>query len=102
MQTVIKMAWDPITDEEYEIEMPAPQVVQEALLEINFPPGGILKWKITEMLAERFSLNDEQRNAKIRGGKEGVRVFNFHVGHVIHTLKKNGKIGGTKKRMGRY
>ena len=76
METVTKMAWDPITGEEYRIEMPAPEVLQEALLEINFPPGGILKREITEMLAERFSLTDEQQNAKFRGGKDGVRVFN--------------------------
>ena len=92
METVIKKAWNPITNEEYEIEMPAPQVIQEALLEINFPSGGILKKKIAEMLAERFSLTDEQRDAKFRGGKNGVLVFNFHLDNVIHTLKKLGKL----------
>ena len=92
METVIKMAWDSITAEEYKIELPAPHVVQEALLEINFPSGGILKTEIVRTLAELFSLTDEQRNAKFRGGKDGVRVFNFYVGNVMHTLKKAGKL----------
>ncbi len=96
METVTKMAWNSDTEKEYEVEVPAPQIVEEVLLKIEYPLGGLPHKKITEILVERFSLTEEQRNAKYKGGKSGVRVFNFYVGNVISALKKSGKMIGTK------
>ena len=43
METVTKKAWDPITEREYEIKLPASHLVEEALLEIDFPLNGLPK-----------------------------------------------------------
>ena len=96
METVTKMAWNPDTEEKYEVEMPSPQVVEKVLLEIEYPLGGFDREKITEILAERFSLTEEQRNAKQKGGKNGIRVFNFLCGFVIRDLVKSGKMVDTE------
>ena len=94
METVVKKAWNPDTGREYEIELPADNVVIEALLELDYPPDGIDKWEIAEMLAEQFSLSYEQSNAKYKNGR---RVFNVHLGLVSANLVKSGemvKLGG--------
>ena len=89
MTTVVKIAWNPNTEQEYAIELPAHYLVEAALLEIDFPLDGLHRDKITEILAERFSLTDKQRNAK---NKAGPRVFNVLVGHVVSGLVKSGKM----------
>ena len=95
METVTKMAWNPSTEQECEIKLPAGSIVEKALLELDYPAGGLHKRKIAEALAERFSLTDEQKNAKL-GGTNGPRAFNFHVGKVTGTLIKLGKMVKTK------
>ena len=77
MEIEIKYAWDSNKKESYEVEVPARQIVEEALLEIEYPLGGLSNEKITEILAERFSLTEEQRNAKHKGDKYRIRVFIF-------------------------
>lgn len=94
METVIKMAWNPDTNQEYEIELPDNNVVEKVLLEIDFPPDGFHRDKITDILAERFSLTDKQRNAKY---KSGPRVFNVLVGHVASSLVKSGQAVAPKR-----
>jgi restriction system protein len=86
---VVKKAWNPDTGQEYEIELPADNLVIEALLKLDYPPDGIDKWEIAEMLAEQFSLTDEQRDAKYKNGR---RVFNVHLGLVSADLVKLGKM----------
>ena len=92
MQTVTKRAWNPDTGQEYEIELPDNNVVEKALLEIYYPPAGLGRREIQEMLAERFSLTNEQRNAE---NKTGHGVFNTHVGGVRGRLIKEGKLMGS-------
>ncbi len=96
METVTKMAWDSDRKENYEVEVPARQIMEKVLLQIDYPRGGLHREKITEILAEHFSLTAEQRNAKFKGGKNGVRVFNFYVGNVIGGLIKSGKMMNTE------
>lgn len=89
METVTKMAWNPDTEQEYKIELPAESIVEEALLELDYPADGLHKKEVAEMLAERFSLTGEQRNAKY---KNGSRVFNDYLGRVSATLVKSGRM----------
>lgn len=95
METVTKTVWNPSTEQECEIKLPAGSVVKKALLELDYPAGGLHKQKIAEALAELFSLTDEQKNAKL-GSTNGPRAFNFHVGKVTGTLIKLGKMVKTK------
>ncbi len=93
METVIKDAWDLEKKEKYKIELPADNVVEGALLQIDYPQGGLHREKITEILAEHFSLTEEQRSAK---NKAGQRVFNRYVGHLIRALINLGKMMDTE------
>ena len=89
METVTKMAWNPDTNQAYQIELPAPHLVEAALLEIDFPLGGLHKKKIVEILEEHFLLTDEQRKAII---KNQVRVFPLYVGFISRAMIKAGKL----------
>ena len=89
METVTRRAWDLDTNQEYEIELPADNLVEKVLLGLDYPPDGLQRAKVVEILAERFSLTDEQKNAK---NKVGQRVFNFYVGIMIPGLVKSGKV----------
>ena len=89
MGTVTKKAWDPITEQEYEIKLPAESLVKEALLKFDYPPGGLHKTKIAQILGKQFALTDEQKNAK---HKAGYRLFNYHVGRVTGVLIRLGKM----------
>ncbi|RKU15393.1 restriction endonuclease [Candidatus Poribacteria bacterium] len=89
METVTKMAWNPDTEEEYEIELPAKSLVENALLQLDYPPDGLDKDETSELLAQHFSLTDEQRNARYRSSN---RVFNSYVGKVTSALVKSGKM----------
>lgn len=89
METVVKKAWNFDTEEAYEIELPANSVVKKGLLKLDYPPDGIHKRKIAEMLADQFELTSEQRNAKY---KSGNRVFHLHIGIVTSSLIKSGEM----------
>ena len=89
METVTKKAWDPITEQEYEIKLPAESLVKEALLKFDYPPDGLHKTKIAQILGKQFALTDEQKNAK---HKAGYRLFNYHVGRVTGVLIRSGKM----------
>ena len=72
METVVKKAVDPDTGQEYEIELPAPEVVRKAILELNYPSDGIRLKEASDILAEKFQLSDKQRSAENR---QGDKVF---------------------------
>ena len=99
METVIKKAWNLDTDQEYEIVLPAHHVMEEALLQFDYPSDGLHKKQVAEILAERFSLSDEEKNAKY---KNGNRVFNVQLGFVFARLVKLGEMRfGRGSRWGR-
>jgi len=90
METVTKMAWNPDTGQEYEIEMPAPEVVRQAILELDYPADGIRIKDAVGILAEKLELSDEQRKAV---NKFNWSIFRFRV--VIpqfQYLLKEGKL----------
>ena len=90
METVTKMAWNPDTGQEYEIEMPAPEAVRQAILELDYPTDGIRIKDAVGILAEKLELSDEQRKAV---NKFKWSIFRFRV--VIpqfQYLLKEGKL----------
>ena len=93
MDTVKKTAYDPNTDKEYKIELPADNLIEDALLQLEYPSGGLHKADIAEKLADFFSLSEDQKNAKY---KNKTRIFNNYVGRVTAALIKSGKMVKTK------
>ena len=79
METVIKKAQNPVTEEEYEIELPAHEVVRKAILKLDYPPDGIKIIEATNILSEKFQLSDEQRDAKRKSGERYLDVFRYSV-----------------------
>ena len=59
MKTAEKVAVHPDTDQHYPIEMPGPDPVRQAILELEYPPDGIRVVVATEVLAEKFQLSDD-------------------------------------------
>ena len=76
MKTVTKVAVNPDTDQQYWIEMPGPESVRQAILELEYPPDGIRVVIATQRLAEKFPLSDEQKRAKNRSD---LNVFRYDV-----------------------
>lgn len=64
MKTVKKVAVNPDTDQQYWIEMPGPESVRQAILKMDFPQDGIKVKDAARILAETFSLSDEQTWAR--------------------------------------
>ena len=76
METVTKVAVNLDTDQQYWIEMPGPEPVRQAILELEYPPDGIRVLIATQRLAEKFRLSDEQKRAKNRSN---LNVFRYDV-----------------------
>ena len=70
---VMKKAVNPDTGQHYTIELPAPEVVRQAILELAYPSDGLRVVKATERLAEKFELSDEQKHAKNRSDLNAFR-----------------------------
>ena len=73
---VRKQSVNPNTAQHYMIELPAPEVVREAILELEYPSDGIRVVTATERLAEKFQLSDEQKYARNRSD---LNVFRYDV-----------------------
>lgn len=73
MKTVMKRAFDPSTEQAYEIKFPAPEEVKKAILELEFPHEGITVGEAAVALADIFQLSGEQREAKNRVGYKTFR-----------------------------
>ena len=79
MQTVARKAHDPITKKEYEIKLPTHNVIRKAILELDYPEGGIRIIDATLALSERFQLSDEQKNAKRLRSERYLDVFRYDI-----------------------
>ena len=73
---VMKKAVNPDTGQHYLIDLPAPEVVREAILELEYPADGLRVVHATEKLAEKFQLSDEDKRAKNRSD---LNVFRYDV-----------------------
>ena len=87
LETTRRIAVDD-TGKEYEIEIPAASVVKESLLSFEYPAAGIRIKDVAEILADEFTLTDEQRNAKYKYGL----VWRFHVNVVANDLVNSGQL----------
>ena len=76
METVTKTAVNPNTGQHYLIEMPGPEPVRQAILDLEFPNEGIRVVAATQRLANKFQLSDEQKDAKNRSN---LNVFRYDV-----------------------
>ena len=73
---VMKKAVNPDTGQTYTIELPAPEDVRHAILELEYPAEGLRVVHATEILAEKFQLSNEQKGAK---NKSDLNVFLYDV-----------------------
>lgn len=75
-----KIAVNPDTGQHYQIDLPAPEIVSQAILaliyESEYSSDGIRVVDATERLAELFQLSDEQKHAKNRSN---LNVFRYDV-----------------------
>ena len=76
MTNEIRVAVKTDTGQHYMIELPAPEVVRQAILELEYPSDGIRVVRATESLAEKFNLSNEQKHAKNRSD---LNVFRYDV-----------------------
>lgn len=76
MRNESRVAVNPDTGQHYMIELPAPEVVRQVILELEYPSDGIRVVTATERLAEQFQLSDEQKHAK---NKSDLNLFRYDV-----------------------
>lgn len=76
METVMKRAVNPDTGEEYEVELPAPEVVRDGIIGLDNLSNGISIKDASVALAERFELSDEQKNAR---NSSNINLFRHNV-----------------------
>ena len=98
METVWKTATHPETGDKYKIELPAPAVIGQAILELPYSHYGMMPKKTTERLAEKLKLSEEQKNASY---KSGDNIFYYIVDAAFRNLLKEGKLqqpGGKRTR----
>ena len=88
IETVERQAVNSDTGEEYQITVPATHVVKQALLDFDYPASGIQIKNVAEILADRFALTDEERNAKYKYGL----VWRFHVNVTANALVNSGQL----------
>ena len=90
VKTAREKAVDPSTKQVYSVEMPAPEEVRKGILELEFPTKGIRVKDAAVILADRFQLSDEQRNAEDR---HGLNVFRYAtVAPAFRYLLQNGRL----------
>ena len=100
MKTVKKKTVNPYTGQIELIEMPAPEVVTEAIFELEYSPDGIRVVDATEALAEKFQLSDKQKRAKNRSD---LNVFRYDVvAPQFRRLLGEGKLKQPKGPRSRY
>ena len=76
MEPVMKVAINPDTGQQYLVDLPDPEDVRQAILELEYPSDGIRVVNATEALAKKFNLLEYQKSAKNRSG---LNVFRYDV-----------------------
>ena len=76
MRTMLKTAIDPETGSDYQIEMPAPKAVREAILQLEWPSAGLTVKDAAGKLAEILGLSDEQKTAV---NISGLNLFRYSI-----------------------
>ena len=92
METVTRTAFDPETDQAYEVELPSNGAVQAALLALDYPARGMSTKDVVNQLAEHFSLTDRQRNARGSAQSNYYKLFRNVVTIAANNLVKSGQL----------
>ena len=92
METVTRTAFDPETDQAYEVELPSNEAVQAALLALDYPAHGMSSIDAANRLAEYFSLTDRQRNARSSARSHRYGIFLHLVNLAANNLVKSGQL----------
>ena len=92
METVKRWAFDPETDQEYEIEFPSGEAVQAALLALDYPAHGMSTNDVVSQLAEHFSLTDLQTNAQGSAQARRYKILPNLVTVAANNLVKLGQL----------
>ena len=99
METQSQNAINPNTNQEYQIEFLAREVVRQAILDLEYPSDGITVKVATDKLIEEFDLPDEQKNAV---NNSNLNVFRYNViAPQFRQLLQKGKLvqpGGPRTR----
>ena len=88
VETTTRTTVDPAGNE-YDIKVPATNVVKNALCNFEYPPGGIRIKDVADALTGEFDLNDEQVNARHR---TGYKIFLNHVNTAANALVNSEKL----------
>ena len=76
METQSQNAINPNTNQEYQIEFPAREIVRQAILDLEYPSDGITVKDATIILITKFNLSDEQKNVE---NNSNLNVFRYNV-----------------------
>ena len=90
--TVKRTAFDPETDQAYEVELPSHEAIQTALLELDYPAHGMSTNSIVNQLAEHFSLTELQTNARGSAKSMRYKLFPNLVNIVANNLVKSRQL----------
>ena len=94
MEIETKMAVDPITKQEYEIEFPVLEIVRQTILELDYEPNGLMNREVAAEVAKRLQLLDEQTKAKDRSQVNmGTNDTIWRDKVILPTLRKLEKEG---------
>ncbi len=99
MNRATKMAVDPTTGKRYPIELPISEEVKQEILELDYPPDGIMMIEATRRLEEKFELSEEQKAAKTKRGERYLGFFHYEV--VVHQFERLVKEGKLKQPGGK-
>ncbi len=79
--------------DEIQIDLPAPEIVKEALLNLDYSQGIIQNQDAAQLLAKQFCLSDKQKKIV---QENGVNIWRNRVNGSIQNLAINEKIVRTK------
>ena len=90
-----KKAVNPDTDQQHPVEMPAPEVIRQALLDLEYPSDGISVKDASITLAQKLELSEEQKSAR---NSSNLNVFRYDL--VARQFKKLLRAGKLKQPRG--
>ena len=79
METTPRMAYNRDTEEKYWIDMPVREVVIQAILKLDWPPGGMGPKEVVEILAEEWELSEEEKTAVTISKNNSINNKFYHV-----------------------
>ena len=95
-----KKAVNPDTDQQHPVEMPASEVVRQAILDLEYPDDGVSVKDASITLAQKFELSEEQKSAR---NSSNLNMFRYDlVARQFKNLLREGKLKQPKGPRTRY